>query len=280
MVFTPVNRLWYLVNNLGITIYVRRNDIIKMSDRNIDEKVSEVRTEGFCILQGCLPVEVIDDCNSAFQPVLRDHAKAFAESPNRGPMRHYIPLRFEPPFYDKRIFENEAILGIVGKLLGDNTAISEYSTDTPLNGSVLQDIHQDLGILFHEDSDFVHPPEIIAVNFPYVDVTPDRGPFEIARGTHHLPYSEALRGIEEGKFPLEPLFMNRGDVMIRNPRCLHRGTPNKTDTPRVMAVIGFNRWWLDRSRMASPSPMKREVWNGLSDRERNLLRVYAGNIVE
>lgn len=249
-----------------------------MSRWNLDEKVEQVRTDGFCVLPGCLPVSLIDACNQSFRTVLKAHETEIHGSPNRGPMRHYIPLRFEPPFYDKRIFENEAILQIVGALLGDNMMISEFSTDTALNGSVFQDVHQDLGILFHEEPDLVHPPEVIAVNFPFVDVTPACGPFEVARGTHRLPYSEALRRIEEGASTLEPLLMKRGDVMIRNPRCLHRGSPNQTDTPRGMAVIGFNRWWLDRSRMA-PNPMTRSVWEGLSATERRLLRVFEGNVV-
>ena len=251
-----------------------------MDTLNMEEYVEQVRTEGFCILHGCLPVELVDGCNTAYQQILKAHKTAFSEKPNRGPMRMYIPLPFRQPFYDRRIFENELILAIVGKLIGEDMVISEYSTDTPLDGSVHQQVHQDLGVLFHEDPDFVHPPEIIAVNFPFIDVTPDRGPLEIARGTHRLPYSEAFKLVEEGGIPLEPVLLNRGDVLIRNPRCLHRGTPNTSDVARVVAVIGFNRWWLDRSRMVASGQMPRETWSGFSAREKKMLRVFAADGME
>ncbi|MBB5508233.1 hypothetical protein HDG35_004514 [Paraburkholderia sp. JPY681] len=32
--------------------------------------------------------------------------------------------------------------------------------------------------------------------------------------------------------------MELGDVMIRDVRALHRGTPNRTEAPRPMVVIG------------------------------------------
>jgi hypothetical protein len=245
-----------------------------MGKLDVDEQVEQVRSEGFCILYDCLPVELIDACNEAFQSILEEHAAEIAEKPNRGAMRMYLSLPLRPPFYDKRIFDNDAILSVVERLLGENMVISQYATDTPLAGSEHQDVHQDLGVLFPEEPDLVHPPEVIAVNFPFVDVTAERGPFEVARGTHNIPYSKAFQGIEAGEIPLEPVFLNRGDVLIRNPRCLHRGTPNTTGTPRPVAVIGCNRWWLERSNRAKPSPMSRDVLEHLSEREQRLLRLF------
>ena len=37
--------------------------------------------------------------------------------------------------------------------------------------------------------------------------------------------------------------LKAGDVLITDPRTLHRGTPNGTDTPRPFAVIVYNRYW-------------------------------------
>ncbi len=38
--------------------------------------------------------------------------------------------------------------------------------------------------------------------------------------------------------------MRPGDVMIRDVRALHRGTPNHTNEPRPMVVIGYSLRWL------------------------------------
>ena len=224
---------------------------------NIKEKVDEIRHEGFCILRRHLPRDLMQACNEAFAPILQDHATEIADNPNRGPMRHYISLPFKPPFYDRRIFDDDAIHAILAEILGADLVMSQFATDTPQNGSVHQDVHADLAPLFPEDPALIVPPAIIAVNYPFVDVTPERGPFEVARGSHLLPKEEALQKIAAGEIPLEPLLSETGDVLIRNPLCLHRGSPNCTDTPRPVAVIGCHRSWLYRHNHVRQSPMQR-----------------------
>lgn len=117
----------------------------------------------------------------------------------------------------------------------------------------------------------MHPPFLIALNFPFVEVTPERGPFEIARGSHLLPKADALSRIAAEEIPLEPLLMEVGDVLIRNPACLHRGSRNRTAEPRPVAVIGCHRNWVYRNQRVGDSPMSRVVWEQLSDRERKVL---------
>jgi hypothetical protein len=83
--------------------------------------------------------------------------------------------------------------------------------------------------------------------------TPENGPFEVARGPHRVAKEKGMRMIESGDRPLEPVFLAGGDIMFRDVRGLHRGTPNRTDTPRPMAVIGYSRKWLHRPEVRSGS---------------------------
>jgi hypothetical protein len=64
--------------------------------------------------------------------------------------------------------------------------------------------------------------------------------------------------------------MQLGDVMIRDVRGLHRGTPNRTQTPRPMVVIGYSRRWLFRPEVSIQIP--RVALDTLSERARHLLR--------
>jgi ectoine hydroxylase-related dioxygenase (phytanoyl-CoA dioxygenase family) len=64
--------------------------------------------------------------------------------------------------------------------------------------------------------------------------------------------------------------MRMGDVMIRDVRAVHRGTPNRTDQPRPMVVIGYSRRWYYRPEVRIRVP--RSVWNTLSPTGRSLLR--------
>jgi hypothetical protein len=240
---------------------------------DIEASAREVREVGYTILPGHLPRTLMAACNEAFASILATHMDEIDNKPNRGPRRHYIALPMVPPFYDPRIFADATIVAIVERLLGTDMAMAQYATDTPLSHSVYQAVHADVGDLFPEEPTS-YPPALIAVNFPFVDVTPQRGPFEVARGTHLLPKEEALAKINAGDIPLGPLFMQAGDVLIRDPRCLHRGSPNRIETPRVVAVIGCQRAWLQRTVNHDEQPIPREQWDGMSEEERKRLRYF------
>ena len=110
----------------------------------------------------------------------------------------------------------------------------------------------------------------LAVNFPLIDVTPQNGPFEVARGTHIVCKDEGLRRISSGQSSLEPIFLTTGDLMIRDVRGLHRGTPNTTDKPRPMVVIGYSRKWLFRPEVSIR--ILKSIWENLTSRSRHMLR--------
>src|SRR5688572_28771273 len=230
-----------------------------------------VLEQGFCILRGQFPAAVIREFREAFAPLLREYAAANADGPNRGPARHYIPLPLRPPFSDRRVLFDPDVLAISRKLLGQDMTFAQYATDTPSKGSTHQDVHCDLPPLFPEEPDLWHPPHVLAVNFSFVPVTPENGPFEVARGSHRLPREVTLRRINAGELPLEPVYLDVGDVMIRDPRCLHRGTPNQTDEPRPVAVIGYERSWVYRPHL-DENPIPRETWETLNEEERRLMR--------
>jgi hypothetical protein len=96
-----------------------------------------------------------------------------------------------------------------------------------------------LPALFSDD--VVTPLHALAVNVPLCDVGPENGPLEMARGTHLLSREVALAKIAAGELVLESFPMKAGDVSVRTPLALHRGTPNRTDRPRPMVVLGYVR---------------------------------------
>ena len=81
---------------------------------------------------------------------------------------------------------------------------------------------------------------------------------------------EGLQKIESSEIKVEALTMKAGDVMIRDVRGLHRGTPNRTREPRPMVVIGYSRRWLFRPEVSIRVP--RAALGTLSERARFLLR--------
>ena len=242
---------------------------MRYSEAEIEGFTRAVLADGFCVLPGHFDRALVESWRAAFAPLLARHVEREGELRNRGPARYYVTLPFAPPFADPRVYEDEDVLAVCQRLVGDDMTMCQLATDTPLLGSDYQDIHRDAPPLFPEAGGET-PPFQIAVNFPLVDVTEENGPFEVARATHMIPKEEGLRRNESGEARLEPILLRAGDVMIRDVRGLHRGTPNRTGSPRPMVVVGYSRRWLLRPEVSVRVP--RETYQTLSERARFLLR--------
>jgi hypothetical protein len=229
----------------------------------------EFQRDGICILRNHFSKATLEKWRREFEPLLHRQIELEGAQTSRGPHRYYVTLPFVAPFADPTIFEDECILSIVEKLVGQDFTMVQLATDTPLRGSDYQDIHCDSCPLFPEWGRET-PPFQLAVNFPLVDVTPENGPFEVVRGTHLLSREEGMQQLERGNTKLEPICLELGDVLIRDVRALHRGTPNQTKTPRPMVVLGYSRKWLYRPEVSIQIP--RALWPTLSPRAQRMLR--------
>jgi ectoine hydroxylase-related dioxygenase (phytanoyl-CoA dioxygenase family) len=241
----------------------------RYNNTEIEQFTREARRDGFCVLPQHFSKQKLTKWSETFAPLLEEHVKREGHLQNRGAERYYVTLPFDAPFADEEIFADADVLAIVENLVGRDFTMVQLATDTPLFGSDYQDIHRDAPPLFPEIKEET-PSFQLAVNFPLVDVTPENGPFEVARGTHTRTKEDGLKMIENGEKPLEPICLKLGDVMIRDVRGLHRGTPNKTAVPRPMCVIGYSRRWLFRPEVSIRIP--RAVWENLSPPSRAMLR--------
>ena len=235
----------------------------------IKQFAQSVITDGFCVLPEHFSPERLDHWRQSFLPLLERHIAHEGHLQNRGPSRYYVTLPFTDPFADPHIYEDDDVLAIVEQLVGTDAVMCQLATDTPLLGSTTQEVHRDTLPLFPETGQET-PPYQLAVNFPLVEVAIENGPMEIARRTHMMSKEDGLRRLEHGEITLEPVTMKLGDVMIRDVRGLHRGTPNYTREPRPMVVIGYSRRWLFRPEVSIQIP--RATFNNLSDRARRMLR--------
>lgn len=223
-------------------------------------RADEVRATSATVLRGAFPAATIDAWNEAFQPLLQRAMAQEADDPNRGAGRFYVTLPFQALWADPEIIDNDDVMAVVEELVGADGVMCQLATDTPVDGSQYQDLHRDTQLLFPETG-AESPPYQLAVNFPLVDVTDANGPMEWAAATHMLPKAEALSKVESGELPLRKAYLARGDVMIRDVRHIHRGTPNPSGVPRPMVVIGYSRRWLFRPEVniRVPKPVLKEL---------------------
>jgi hypothetical protein len=242
----------------------------------IESKISEIQDQGYCLLPAHLARNVVDACREAFWPVLLAYLKGHAREPNRGAHRHFLPMPFDPPCFAPEFFFDPEVLSIVRGVMDDRVVADQWGCDVPLRGSVCQDAHVDYQRpLFGEAPDLALPPYMLVVSFALVRIGPEHGPIEIAPGTHRMARKEALRAVEAGEIEMQPIPLEIGDVLIRHPWALHRGTPNTTDTPRALVSIRYvRRWYADNSREVNSIP--RATWESLTPGQQCMMRFPVG----
>ncbi len=238
----------------------------------IEAAISEIRDKGFCVLNARFAASTIRRCREAFWPILSDYLEKNSEQPNRGPHRHFLPMPFDPPCFQPEFFFDAELLAVVRGVMDDRVVADQWGCDVPLKDSIPQQPHVDYQRpLFAEDPDLLLPPYILMVSFGLLGISRSNGPIEIAPATHRMSKNEAIRAISAGEIEMQPVLLDVGDVLIRHPWALHRGTSNKTDMPRPLVTIRYvRRWYADFSRDVSTMP--RYVWQSLTAEQQSVMR--------
>jgi hypothetical protein len=234
--------------------------------------VAEIQEHGYCVLRQRLPKRVIDDCRNAFWPILHAYFENHGHEPNRGPHRHYLPMPFEAPCFAPEFFFDTEVLNAIRGAMDPRVVADQWGCDVPLRGSEYQRFHIDYRRpLFEEAPDLPLPPYMLIVSFGLVPITAADGPIEIASGTHRMSRDAAMRSVESGAGGARSVPLEIGDVLIRHPWTLHRGTPNETDTPRALVSVRYvRRWYADDSREVNTIPGT--LWRSLTEEQRAVMR--------
>ena len=229
----------------------------KLTEAHHAEARRALEVTGYVIFESVLPADTVTALHSAFIELLEQNMREVGD--NRGRQRQGgVPLPIEEPFSDPDVLGNPLAIDLLADLLDGDITCSYFASDTPLPGSDYQPAHRDGKALF-PGSAFTVPPYMYELNIPLVDFRPDNGPLEVWPHTHRvqdislagpnallLPAAEQ-RATEVQRFAAglgpEPVLMPAGSLLLRDPRMWHRGSPNRSDAPRPMLAIAYNRPW-------------------------------------
>jgi phytanoyl-CoA dioxygenase PhyH len=163
----------------------------------------------------------------------------------RGPKRYYVEIHPERIRGFVELATHPWVTAVCEAILGPKYKIVEIGFDVPLPGAMNQPWHRDFAA--PDDTLIGRRLNSLAFNLTTVDVTAEMGPFEIAPGTQWDDPSE----FEHGMFPPQSLYQRyesraqkkmaqMGDISARSALTIHRGTPNRSNTPRPALVLGVD----------------------------------------
>ncbi|CAJ1415373.1 unnamed protein product [Effrenium voratum] len=238
---------------------------------------------GLVVLRRILPEALVTTWAAECAAALRRKGRVG----NRGRGRQYAVLQPSAAFlHEEGIVGHPLLDGALQQVLGDYAAY-QLAVDVATEGSEHQPLHSDV-----EAADPTQAPVLVSANFPLVDVREEDGPMEILPGSQEAPLALSRARLLRRPKALRRLLLRRGDVVLRDLRTLHRGSPNVSGRPRPVAVWGFARAGHIFGRLrggrrpppqqqaaAAPSAfmsrisLREEDEGGLSARQRRILRL-------
>jgi ectoine hydroxylase-related dioxygenase (phytanoyl-CoA dioxygenase family) len=193
-----------------------------------------------------------------------------------------IFIRLASAFAEPALLANPLVTTILEAVHGPGYYCNFVSSDTALAGALLQSPHRQIS--FYDA--YGYRPRGTIVNVPLTDCGLHNGPMEIWPGGSHLwrrtsIVKQSLRLYAQdvanpvvsdlaSRMPSVMLEMSPGDLVLRDPGTLVRGTPNASGEPAAMLTAGYMRegesypfgdpsYNLDEAAFEALSPPVRQV---------------------
>jgi hypothetical protein len=189
-----------------------------------DDETFGLDSFGFATLKSCIDVKTVAE---ARREILEEYGSS-RPLPFRGGGQwfghlNYVPSPVNPVIQE--VVSNRNVRELLNNTLGSEYRFVAVGGNANLPGSRYQPAHIDEW----------HGSEFLIINIPLDKTTEYNGSTEVWPGTHreHLTLSQ----LNPAERPSARLNAMPGDLIVRQSKLWHRGTPNKSENVRVMLAI-------------------------------------------
>ena len=231
--------------------------------------------DGFVTILGALTP---DEFAYVEKGVSRVVAKQMTEIPlteaNRGYARYSFGNVADQPEWVKLI-DLPTILPILDAIFGSTEYIcSSCSGDYNGPGAQAQNLHRDIADNIFDPTGLITitdvPTPWLAVNYLMSDFHELNGPIRMIPQTHRTRTAPPTTDIEPDRMKQSTICARKGTVIIRDTRCWHGGTDNRSDEIRVMADVGYFAPWYRFHGLGGVIP--RRLYDTMSPRGQEIAR--------
>lgn len=254
-------------------------DVPLLPAEDVEQAAQVFHRDGFVAVRDGLTSDQLAQAREAAFRVIREQTEATPlEAANRGHARYSFGDQIHHPEW-AMLVDLPTVLPIIERIWGsgDFTCIGAGG-DYSVPGAQIQPLHSDMGEFFHDPTGRATfhdvPAPFIVVNFPVVDFTEENGAIRFVPCTHRS--REPIPTLAQ-----EPEWMRRsqvcapaGTALIRDVRCWHGGTENRSQQIRPMVSVGYHAPWF---RARQEPVMPRRLYQTLSPRAQALCRTLAAD---
>src|SRR3954464_5815663 len=201
--------------------------------------------DGIIALKGAFPKPWVERMRAEVMALFEEARAIPRGALPRGPERWYVEVHPERIGGFVDIATHPWFVAVCEAVLGPDYRIVETGFDIPFPGAADQPWHRD----FPAPEATIKGRRLnsLAFNLTCVDTIPAMGAFEIAPGTQW----DDLRACPNEMFPpielwpryiarAQPKLPQMGDISARSALTTPRGTPNRSDEPRPVLVVGVD----------------------------------------
>ena len=244
-----------------------------------DTAAAALHRDGFvCVPEALTPEQLALAQAGAARVIAQQEAAVGIAGMNRGYARHSFGDQIHHPEWTMLV-DLPTVLPIVDAIWksADFTCMGAGG-DYSLPGAKQQHLHSDMGEFLHDPTGQVTfhdlPAPFIVVNFTMVDFTVENGAIRFVPGTQRARIGPPGIDHEPGWMQDGQLCAPAGTAIIRDVRCWHGGTANRSEQIRPMTSVGYYAPWM-RARVAPVVP--RALYETLSPRAQTLCRLLVAD---
>jgi hypothetical protein len=250
-------------------------DVTLHSNRDTERIAHDFIRDGFACVSDALTTDQLNYGQEGAQRVVAEQTGRIALADgNRGFARYSFGSQIEHPEW-RQLIDLPTILPSLERIWGsDEFQCSGVGGDYSLPGAKIQHLHADIRDPLNDPltdvTIFDLPAPFIVVNFLMTDFTPENGPTRFVRGTQRSRHGIPSLDEEPDWMKQSILCAPAGTAIIRDVRCWHGGTENRSEGERIMISAGYTASWFRLPRQAGSLPL--DIYKTLSDRGQSLCR--------
>ena len=235
--------------------------------------------DGFVCVKEALTPEQLAFAQAGAQRVIADQRAEFElEKMNRGFARHSFGSQLHHREWTM-LADLSTTLPIVEAIWNSpDFTCSGAGGDYSLPGAQIQPLHSDMGEFFHDPQGLVTfhdvPAPFIVINFLMTDFTVENGAIRFVPCTQRSRVPPPGLDEEPAWMQTSHLCAPAGTAVIRDVRCWHGGTANRSDQVRPMTSMGYYAPW---RRARTDKVLPRARFEAMSARAQDLCRLLVAD---